>query len=179
MLIQANACREGKVRADSHEHPAPASVVQVEIVLLDPALLQLQMPAVFLLVADGDQDAGRFTGLQDDDHLIGLGSPEVRLDEFIPPSVRRGQHRCTPLLGTVLHPVVILAGNIPQNIPADGIELAVVPKEPHHSFWLLEGLNETVQENAVQTAIVKPYAILMVLVEGVHRILQDVRSLEG
>jgi hypothetical protein len=49
------------------------AVVDVEVVLADPTLADLQMPAVVLLVADGSHDAGRFPGLEDDGYLIRLG----------------------------------------------------------------------------------------------------------
>ena len=73
MLIEADPRRERQVGADAHEHAAPALVVDIEVVLDDPALGELQMPAVGRLVADRDHDARRFARLQDDDDLIRLG----------------------------------------------------------------------------------------------------------
>ncbi len=64
MLVQTEASGKGKVRADPNEHPAPLAVIQVEVVLLDPALFELQMPAVFFLVSDRCQNACRLPGLE-------------------------------------------------------------------------------------------------------------------
>ena len=60
MLIQADPSRERQVGAHADEHAAPAFVLAVEVVPHHPALRDLQMPAVLLLVADGDHDPGRF-----------------------------------------------------------------------------------------------------------------------
>ncbi len=62
----------------------------MEIILNNPALGDLQMPAFFCLVADGDYDARWFARLQDDDDLVRLGALEVRL-EFVAATFRRIQ----------------------------------------------------------------------------------------
>ena len=49
MLIETDPGGERQVRAHAHEHPAPALVVDIEVVLHDPAVGDLQMPAVHLL----------------------------------------------------------------------------------------------------------------------------------
>jgi hypothetical protein len=64
MLIQTDPGGEGKVWADPDEHPSPEAVGEVEVVLHDPALRELQMPAVVRRVPDGDQDPGRFSTLE-------------------------------------------------------------------------------------------------------------------
>jgi hypothetical protein len=51
------------------------------------------MPAIILLVAIGNQDAARLSGAKNRDDLIGLGSLEVRVDEVIATSIRRGNAR--------------------------------------------------------------------------------------
>ena len=58
VLIETNARRKRQIGADAHEHPTPVLVVDVKIILHDPTLRQLQVPAV--LWPDGDHDAGRF-----------------------------------------------------------------------------------------------------------------------
>ena len=41
VLIEAQTCRKGQIGTDSHEHPTPTLVVDVKVVLHDPALRQL------------------------------------------------------------------------------------------------------------------------------------------
>lgn len=81
VLVQANARREGQVRAHAHKHRPPALVVDIEVVLHDPALRDLEMPAVVLFVANGDHDAGGFAGLDDGHHLIGFGVAEIGFED--------------------------------------------------------------------------------------------------
>jgi len=57
MLVEADPRRERQVGAHAHEHAAPAGVVDIEVVLKDPALGELQMPALGGPVADGGHDA--------------------------------------------------------------------------------------------------------------------------
>src|SRR5215831_6167667 len=112
VLIQAHASGEGKVRTDSDEHPSPFAVVNVEVVLIDPALFQFQMPAVFLLCADGRHNAPWFPCLQDANDLVRFGGDEVLLDEVITTAFRRIENRSGPFLGPVDHPVLKLSCNL-------------------------------------------------------------------
>ena len=93
MLVEADPRREGKVRAHAHEHAAPAGVVEIEIILNDPALGELQMPAVGGPVADGGHNSRRLTRLQHDDGCVGLGAFEIGLDELVATPLRRLQNR--------------------------------------------------------------------------------------
>src|SRR3954447_931415 len=83
------------------------------------------MPAVELLVADRRHDARRFSGFQDDHDLIRLGSPEVRVDEFVAPALWRLDNRGAPFIGLILHPALKLLGGTAQDIAADRIEVAI------------------------------------------------------
>jgi hypothetical protein len=105
MLVQADPRGEGEVRADPHKHSPPIAIIHIEVVLDDPALDQLQEPPVVLRVAARDQGAGGLPSLQDDDHLVGLGAPGIRLHELVAAAVRRLQERGTPPLRAVLDPV--------------------------------------------------------------------------
>jgi hypothetical protein len=51
VLIEADTDAEWKVRADAHEHPPPVPVIDVKVVLNDPALCDLKMPSVCGLIA--------------------------------------------------------------------------------------------------------------------------------
>ena len=52
MLIETDPRREWQIRAHANEHPAPAPVVNIEVVVHDPAVGDLQVPAVRFPVAD-------------------------------------------------------------------------------------------------------------------------------
>ena len=66
MLIEAHPGRERKVRADANKDPAPALVVDIKVVLHDPAVGDLKMPAVELLVADCGHDPRGLSGFEND-----------------------------------------------------------------------------------------------------------------
>jgi len=168
MLIQADTSREGEVGTDPDKDAAPRIVVNVEVVLIDPALFQFQVPAVLLLCSDCRHDARRFSRLQNADDLIRLGRFEIGLHKLIAPSVRRTQDWCSPFLGAVDHPVVKLCGNLAQDIPADRIEFPISTEETDDTLFLLKRLDEPIQEDAIETSILKSDVILVMLVERVH-----------
>src|SRR6516225_3458259 len=72
MLVEANTGRERKVGANAHKHSSPVPVVDVKVVLNDPALRELKVPSVRDLVADGSHDASGFSCLENGHDLIGL-----------------------------------------------------------------------------------------------------------
>jgi hypothetical protein len=82
MLVETEACRKREVGREANEHSAPVAIVHVEVVLNDPALGQLQVPAIVLFVPGGDENAGWFSCLEDDDQLVGLGMAKVRFDKL-------------------------------------------------------------------------------------------------
>jgi hypothetical protein len=168
MLVEAEACGERQVGAHAHEHAAPSPVVDVEIVLDDPALGELQMPTVAGSVADGDQDAGGFARLQHDDDLVRLGTPEVRFDEFVAAAFRRIHNWDVVLCRPRLQPLLKAIGDAMQDPPAHRIQLSVGVEKPDHSLRLLKRLDQSVEQDPVEAAIVETNAILVVLIEGVH-----------
>lgn len=172
MLVQTQASGERKVWAQAHKHAAPVAVIEVEAVLLDPALFELQMPAVFRLRADRGHDARRFAGLQDADHRVGLGAFEVGLDELIAAPFRGVENRHVPFHRAVPDPVVDLCRDIAQNVAGHRIQLAVAIEEADDALFLLERLNDPVQQNAIEASIVESDARLVVLAKGVHADLQ-------
>jgi hypothetical protein len=127
------------------------------------------MPAVGLLVADGHQNPCRFPRFQDRYHLIRFRPAEVgghKVVSFL--FLGRLQDRRSPSPRAVRNKVVILAGDAPQHIAAHRIGVAIGPEEAHHPLLLLKGLNDAVQQEAVEAAVVETDAILVVFVEGVH-----------
>jgi|SRR5215472_2003747 len=168
MLVETDAGRKGEVGAEANEHSAPVSIVDVEVVLHDPALGQLQMPAVVPWLANGGQDAGRLSCLEDEDQLVRLSSAEVRFDKLIASALGSFQDGDIPLLGSVLHPAVKLLGDFTQQISANGILIAVGAEKADHPLGLLERLDQAIEQNAVKAAIAEANVILVVLVESVH-----------
>ena len=167
MLIEAHARREGKVGADADKQAAPLAVKQVEVVLVDPPPRVLEMPPV--VFANRNQDARRLARLQDDDDLIGVRPAEVPVNEVIAPLVRgRLDDRRAPVLRPSGDPVVVLPGDVREDGFADRVQLPVGVEEADHALGLLKGLNQAVQQDAVEAAIGEPDTILMMLVEGVH-----------
>jgi hypothetical protein len=55
-----------------------------------------------------------------------------------------------------------------QNAATHRVEVSVAIEKPDHSLGLLKRLDQSVEQNSVEAAIVKTNAILVVLVEGVH-----------
>src|SRR5215510_2928449 len=168
MLVHADTCRERQVRADPHKDAAPIAIVDVEVVLIDPALFQFQMPAVFLLRPDGLHDARGFSRLEDADNLIRHGRSEIRLHKLIASTFRRIENRYSPFLGSIDDPVVELCRDLAQDIPADRIEVSIRTKETDDTLLLLKRLDESIEEDAIEAAVLKSYAILVRLVERVH-----------
>src|SRR5713226_9363789 len=107
MLVQAHPRGEWKVGAHADEHVAPVRIVYVEVILIHPALLVLQMWTIVALVPNRNQDAGWFPCFQDCDHLVGFGLLEVLLHEFVSTALvaiafRSIQNRNTPFFTSVL-----------------------------------------------------------------------------
>ena len=168
VLIEADAGGERKIGADAHEHPSPVPVIDVKVVLNDPAIRDLKMPPVRDLVADSNHDAGGLARFEDDHHGVRLGSFEIRIDEVVTTALRRLHDRDVALRGPLLHPALKLVGDVAQGVPRHRVKLPIRIEEADDPLWLLERLNQPVQQNAVETTIMPMDAVFVVLVEGVH-----------
>src|SRR5262252_1598526 len=168
VLVEADAGGERKVGADAHEHSSPVPVIDVKVVLNDPALRELEVPSVRELVADGSHDAGGFASFEDDHDCIGLGPFEIRVDEFVTTAFRRLHDRNVALGGPLVHPALKLVDDAAQGIPRHRVELAICVEEADDPLWLLERLDQPVQQDAVETTIMPVDAVLVVRVEGIH-----------
>src|SRR5882757_3113148 len=102
---------------NAHEHSSPFPVIDVEVVLNDPALRELEVPSVRDLVADRGHDARRLARLEDDHHSVRLGAFEIRIDEFITTAFRRLYDRDVALCSSLLRPALKLVGDVAQGIP--------------------------------------------------------------
>ena len=83
VLVETDAGRKWEVVTEANEHSAPVPVVDVEVILHDPALGQLQVPAIVLWLADGGQDTGRLSCLEDEDQLVGFSVTKVGCNQLI------------------------------------------------------------------------------------------------
>ena len=146
VLIQIDAGRKGEVRTDAHEHAAPGAIVDVEVVLIHPARLVEQMTLLGGAFTDADQDASGLGGFENGHDRIGRGASKIGSDEVLAPVLLRGvEDGFTRLAGAVLHPVVVLGGDVPEDLTVDRIKLTVAPEEAHHSLGLLKGLDRSVE----------------------------------
>src|SRR6516165_11365677 len=149
MLIETDPGGKRQIRAHAYEHPAPAWVVDIEVVLHDPALGDLQVPAVGLLVADCRHDPGGLSGLEDDDDPVRRCALEVWLDKFVAPAFWRLNDRSIPFVGLLLDPTLELLGRAAQHISADRIDVSIAAEKPDHPLRLLKRLDEPVEQDPV------------------------------
>src|SRR5215469_5692747 len=170
MLIETDAGREGEVGADSHKHLSPTGVLDIEVVLLDPAPLHFQVPTIVL--PDGGHDGGGLAGFDDGHDLVGLRTSEIALHEIIASAGGIFLNRYTPFLRTVFSPVVVLRGDVAQHLPTHGIDLPIAPEKAHGSLFLLKGLDRGVEQDTIEATIGETDVILMVFVKGFHGVLQ-------
>jgi len=151
MLIETDASGEGEIGADPYEHLSPTGVLDIEIVLLDPAPLHLQMPTV--VFPDGGQDGGGLACFDDGHDLIGLGTSEVAIHEVIAPAWGIFVNGYTPFLGAVLGPVVVLRSDVTQHLPADWIDLAIGPEKADGPLFLLKRLDRGMEQDTIEATI--------------------------
>src|SRR5947209_18519670 len=79
------------------------------------------MPTI--VFPDGGHVGGGLTCFDNGYNLIGLGTLEVALHKVIAPAWGIFLNGYTPFLGAVLDPMVILGGDVAQQLPTDGIDL--------------------------------------------------------
>jgi len=121
-------------------------VVQVEVVLVHPALLVFQVRAVVVLSSDRHQNARRFSSFQDDGHAVGSGVFQVRQNKFVAALfLRRFHNGRTPFFRPVLCPIQKLVGNFCQRTVRHPSALAVRIEEAQYPFGLLKRLNQSIQ----------------------------------
>ena len=115
MLIEADAGGERQVGTDADEHPSPLPVVDIEIVLDDPAVGDLKMPAVRFAVADRRHDARWFARFEDDHDCIGVCPFEIGIDEVVAAAFRGLHNRDVRASPTTLSASVETARQCPRS----------------------------------------------------------------
>jgi hypothetical protein len=96
---------------------APVTVLDVRVVLNDPALRKLEVPSICDLVADADHDPRRFSRLENGHDWVGLGPLEIRVDKIVSTALWRFDNRDVALLGPLRHPALKLVGDAAQCVP--------------------------------------------------------------
>src|SRR5580765_1784772 len=117
VLIEADTRGEWKVGADAHEHSPPVPVVDVKVVLNNPAIGDLKMPSVRDLVANRNHDARRLARFEDDYDCVRLRSFEIWIDEFVTTALRRLHNRDVALGSPLRYPPLKLVGDVAERIP--------------------------------------------------------------
>src|SRR6202790_2098300 len=126
------------------------------------------MQAVTFFITVSDQNPRRPASSQDGDDFIGLCTLEVGVHEVVTATLGRLQNRRVPLLGTVGHPVLVLVGNFVEKIACHPLSFPVGIEEADDAFGLLKRLDQSVQEQPVETTIGEANAILVMFEKGVH-----------
>jgi len=78
----------------------------------------------------------------------------------------------TPFLGAVFDPVVILRGDVAQQLPSNRINLAIGPEKAYGTLFLLKGLDRGMEQDTIEATIVESDVILVMVHKGVHGYLQ-------
>src|SRR5437899_6248273 len=112
MLIETDTGGEREIGANPYEHSSPMGVLDIEVILIDPTPLHLEMPTI--VFPDGGHVGGGLTCFDNGYNLIGLGTLEVALHKVIAPAWGIFLNGYTPFLGAVLDPMVILGGDVAQ-----------------------------------------------------------------
>src|SRR5436305_14413741 len=100
MLIETDTGGEREIGANPYEHSSPMGVLDIEVILIDPTPLHLEMPTI--VFPDGGHVGGGLTGFHNGYNLIGLGTLEVALHKDIAPAWRLFMSAYTPSPGAAL-----------------------------------------------------------------------------
>jgi hypothetical protein len=85
VLVKVEASSKREVRTDADEHPSELHVVQVEIILIDPAVFEFEVTAAGGFRSDADENPSGLSCFNDSDNLIGLYAFEVGVHELVTP----------------------------------------------------------------------------------------------
>jgi hypothetical protein len=168
VLVEADPGRKWEIGTDPNEHASEVPVVQIEVKLVDPPVLELEMAPTRFFGFDAVEDSSRLSRLYDRNDLIRLSASEEGFGEFVTPVLRCFKKRSFPDRQTIRYPVLVLACDITQHIPRDRIDVAAGAEETNNAFGLLERLDGGIEKHPIEAAIMESDVILMVLKEGVH-----------
>src|SRR5947208_16243954 len=113
-------------------------VLDIEVILIDPTPLHLEMPTT--VFPDGGHVGGGLTCFDNGYNLIGLGTLEVALHKVIAPAWGIFLNGYTPFLGSVLDPMVVQGGEVAQQLPTEGIDLGRGVEQAEGTVGLMNGM---------------------------------------
>jgi four helix bundle protein len=87
VLVQTYAGWEREIGTKPDEHASELSVIQVEVVLIDPTIFELEMTTAGVCGFDADKNPSRLSGLNDRYDLIWLCVSEIGFDKLVAPVV--------------------------------------------------------------------------------------------
>src|SRR5262249_26241597 len=137
MLIDADPSREWKIGAHANKHAPPAGVVDIDIVLNNPSLCELEVPAVCRLIADGNHNACRLARFENDDDRVRFRTFEVGIDEVVTTPFRGIHHRDLCVLRATFQPLLEVIGDAVEYLSRHRIEAPIGVEEAYDPFWLL------------------------------------------
>src|SRR5215475_7338827 len=123
------------------------------------------MPAVCRLVADGNHDACWLARLEDDDDCVRLRTLEVGVNELVTTPLRGIDHRNLCVFSPAFQPLLEVVSDAVQELSTHRIYWPIGVEEADHPFRLLERLDQPIEQDPVEAAIVPSYAIPVVFVE--------------
>src|SRR5215470_7456972 len=126
------------------------------------------MPAVRCLVADGNHDARWLAGFEYDDDCVRLRTLEVGVNELVTTALRGIHHRDFCVFRPAFQPLLEMVSDTLEQLPRDWIESPIGVEEANDPFRLLERLDQPVEQDPVEAAIVPANAIPVMFVECVH-----------
>src|SRR5438046_10344123 len=103
MLIETDTGGEREIGANPYEHSSPMGVLDIEVILIDPTPLHLEMPTI--VFPDGGHVGGGLTCFANGYNLIGLGTLEVALNKVLAPAWGIFLNGHTPCLAAGLGPM--------------------------------------------------------------------------
>jgi len=142
--------------------------MDVETILVDPSITELEVVPLRLFATNTDHDLSRFSSFENDNHLIGLGSFEISIHEVVSSTSGSIEDRHPPCFRAVDNPVSVLTRNVSQSCRSNGVDIAAGIKEALNPLGLIEGLDASIEKNAVKALVLENDVMLVVLVEGVH-----------
>jgi len=157
--IQAYPRGEGEVGTHAHEPPAPVRILQIKVILVHPSLysrggLGLSLSPIASRMRAGAPVLSGWPPLGWVGHpgskALPTGCAGSRPRHLL--EAPESEH---PLGGAVLHPVLKRIGDFPQGPPGDPFSLPVGVKKTEHPLGLLEGLDQAMEQDAVEASIAR------------------------
>ena len=137
--------------------------------MLQPALGDLEMPAVVFWVSVGDENTGWLPRLSKDYDRIGRGVAEVAIHEMIPPALGSIPKGHVPFVRARDDPIPELVSDAGPYTARHALAVPVGVEKADHSLGLLKRLKQAVQQQPIEAPVAESDAILVKLEKGEAR----------